>query len=83
MRFLCLEQEIKSETEQVNTEMTKVTSQVDEIVLWITQVTKRLHLVNNDESQLQVIFICLWQTIPHPCKQKLDISRLVLVQPPP
>ncbi|CAL4069884.1 unnamed protein product, partial [Meganyctiphanes norvegica] len=50
-------EDIKSETEQVNTEMKKVTSQVDEIVIWITEVTKRLHLVNNDESQLEVIFV--------------------------
>ncbi|XP_066986140.1 dystrophin-like isoform X7 [Macrobrachium rosenbergii] len=46
---------VKANAEKVNEEVNAVSKKADDIVNWINDVSKRLHLVNNDESQLQAL----------------------------
>ncbi|XP_068223554.1 microtubule-actin cross-linking factor 1-like [Palaemon carinicauda] len=46
---------VKANSEKVNEEVNVASKKADDIVNWINDVSKRLHLVNNDESQLQVL----------------------------
>lgn len=47
-------QTVKLETEEVITKINNIQSKSDDVVGWMNDVSKRLHLVNNDESQLEV-----------------------------
>lgn len=51
---LFFKQSVKLETEEVITKINNIQSKSDDIVGWMNDVSKRLHLVNNDESQLEV-----------------------------
>lgn len=48
------EQNLKQDCDRVEQEMGTISERVGEIVSWTDDVSKRLHLANNDESQLQV-----------------------------
>ncbi|KAK7068113.1 hypothetical protein SK128_001327 [Halocaridina rubra] len=47
-------EDVKTETQQVSQEINSASKKADEIVNWINDVSKRLHLVNNDENQLEM-----------------------------
>ncbi|KAK8748070.1 hypothetical protein OTU49_016299, partial [Cherax quadricarinatus] len=46
---------VKLESEQVAEEISTISEKADEIISWSNDVSKRLHLVNNDESQLEAL----------------------------
>ncbi|XP_071545194.1 uncharacterized protein [Panulirus ornatus] len=46
---------VKLEAEEVAQEIGSISERADEIISWSNDVLKRLHLVNNDESQLEAL----------------------------
>ncbi|XP_042209207.1 dystrophin-like [Homarus americanus] len=46
---------VKLEAEQVAHEISIISGKADEIISWANDASKRLHLVNNDESQLEAL----------------------------
>ncbi|KAK3861924.1 hypothetical protein Pcinc_032159, partial [Petrolisthes cinctipes] len=50
-----LTENLKQDSERVEEEMGTISERIGESVSWTEDVSKRLHLVNNDESQLQAL----------------------------
>ncbi|XP_069180920.1 LOW QUALITY PROTEIN: dystrophin [Procambarus clarkii] len=46
---------VKLESERVTQEMKTISGKADDIISWSIDVSKRLHLLNNDESQLEAL----------------------------
>lgn len=70
-------QNLKQDCDRVEQEIGTISERVGEIVSWTDDVSKRLHLANNDESQLQVSQLNTFAAVKAFCKyaQKIGINR--------